>query len=457
MSTLKPMVPDETQESHIESILDAGWAGGALLAEGMGRGKTLIAVEVILRSNAKCVLIVCPRGTIRSWRATLERQGFKYPITKVETGKSFDDALADLKKGTAGAYIFTTEFFRTPKIDWMKFKKVDVCVVDEIHKFANRQGVGFKKLQKMRPAFRLGMSGTPWGNRVENMWAVTRWVFPQWAGGSFWRWAAEYLTSVTETIYIKGEPTDIERLTGEKVQGQYVSELPCFLRTPEKHPDIPPILYDQLYVDLTPRQRKMYDKFEQDAVIFINENPLIANIPITMRIRLRQMTLGSVTVDESGVVGYAEDMQSAKMDVLKEFLDGNPEPVLILTESRKYAEIVAKRLGSSARAWVGGLSEDAQTELVNGFGVEFNHLVAVTAALGAGVDGLQERCNTMVWMSRSEDPVLNEQTEARLQRRGQKKDHVVCIDIIANDTYDESILDSNYLKTKMVNSTMEKK
>lgn len=448
------LVPDKVQEEHIQTVLDSGWAGGALIAEGMGRGKTLIATEVVMRSNARVVLIVAPRATLPSWRATLLGQGFKHPITRIRTGKDFEAVTAALKAGTPGAYLITTQFFSSPKFDWLKYKKIDIAIVDEIHKFANRRGVGHKRLLKLRPAFRLGMSGTPWGNRIENMWAVTRWLYPDWAGGSFWRWAEEYLTQRTNSLYIAGEYQEVVEITGERIPGKYVSTLPAFIRTKEAHPDIPEILRDQLWVELTPKQRKMYDAFERDCMIFIGDKALVAEIPITMRTRLRQMTLGSVTVDDDGIVGFPDDMASAKFDALKDFLDQNPENVLIITESKKYAEIVAKRLGDSARLWQGGLNEAQQQELIDGFGVEFPHLVAVTAALDAGLDGLQKRCHTMVWMSRSEDPVMNSQTEGRLARRGQKHGHVVCIDIIAEDTYDESILNRNYLKERMVALTI---
>lgn len=449
------LVPDDNQARYIEDILYAFDYGGSLVAEGMGRGKTLIATEVILQSKARVVLIVAPLGTRSGWVRTLLSQGYEGPIHRIVSGKTFEPVVSDLKNGVPGVYIIGIQFFRSNKFDWAKFKKIDIAVVDEIHKFSNRQGVGFSKLRKLKPKFRLGMSGTPWGNKIENMWAVTRWIFPDVVPSSFWDWAERYLVQEVQKIYVGGKEREVIKFTGEHIEGNYVRSLPSFIRTPEAHPEIPPVLYDKLYVELTPLQRRMYDVFEEEAIIWVNENPLIAKIPLVMRVRLRQMTLGSVTVSEDGVVGFPEDMKSSKIDVLKEFLDDNPENILIVTDSRRFADVVVKQLGDSARGWVGGLSEAEQGSLIEEFGVTYKHLVAVASALGEGIDGLQARCNTMVWLSRTEDPVLNAQTEARIARRGQPKDHVVCIDIVAENTMDEEIDGNNYLKKLRVEGTFK--
>lgn len=454
------LVPDEIQEKHIQTIMNSAGGGGALIAESMGVGKTLIATEVIVRSGAKVVVIVCPLATRVSWERTLTSQGFKYPIHRISAGQKPEETYELVKKGEPGAYLIGTGFFKSPKWDWTKVKKVDIAVVDESHKFANRQSVGFRRLMKLKPSFRIAMSGTPWGNKIENMWAGSRWAFPKWAGTSFWTWASQWLTMRNVEIYRKDPKTGVPKaqefpeFTGEKEPGAYVKYLPVFLRTPGTHKDIPPVRYDKLFVELTPLQRRMYDKFEQDAIIFVQDNPLVAQIPLTKRIRLRQMTLGSVTVDEAGVVDFPDNMKSAKFDALKEFLEDNPDNVLILTDSKKYANIVAERLGDDARVWSGDTPHATREEYIAEFGVSFKYLVAVIAALDAGVDGLQKNCNTMVWMSRSEDGVTNQQTEARLARRGQPADYVLSIDIMAVDTYDEAIDSSLYFKNKLIKSTL---
>ena len=70
---------------------------------------------------------------------------------------------------------------------------------------------------------------------------------------------------------------------------------------------------------------------------------------------------------------------------------------------------------------------------------EIRFIVAVISAIGEGTDGLQERCSTVIWLSRDDNRLLNEQAAGRLDRQGQKQS-VLSFDIIAEDTYDEGQL-----------------
>jgi superfamily II helicase len=145
-------------------------------------------------------------------------------------------------------------------------------------------------------------------------------------------------------------------------------------------------------------------------------------------------------------VYFDEDMHSTKYDTLKEIIVASPgEPMLILTDSQKYAQVVTHKLrqdGYDALEWSGripqGMREDIKTAFVAG---RLDYIVATIASIGEGVDGLQHRSRMMVWLSRSDNNMLNQQAFRRLYRRGQERT-VVSIDIEAKDTYDTGVLSS---------------
>lgn len=120
-------------------------------------------------------------------------------------------------------------------------------------------------------------------------------------------------------------------------------------------------------------------------------------------------------------IDFAEDAPNPKITALKEIIADLPEgePVLVLTHSAKYARLVAKKLGSKARLWIGGTTQRKRQELKDGLGRDYRYLVAVVSALAEGVDGLQQRCRCEVWMSETEDMVINQQAAQRLHRPGQ--------------------------------------
>ena len=438
------MIPTDDQEHAIRRMVaEADDTGGVILGAEPGTGKTLICVETALRMGAKTILVIAPLGTRVGWERTFRAQGYTGPITRVETNNL--KAMDDLRASVPGVYIVGREYFRLKKNDWSKIKP-DFCVADEAHFFANRQTLSFKQMKTLKPKFRVASSGTWFGNKFEGSWAVSRWLWTSMVDPSFWRWVARW--AHTETIYMKinGSLKEVTKVTREKNPGSYASAVPCYVFL-EADSDLE-LVKSNRYVELTPAQRKMYSQMENDAFAWLEEHPLVAELPIAQRTRLRQMTLGTVTLDDEGTVNFADDCKSGKFDALQEILADLPadEKVLILTSSAKFARVVAKRLG--AALWIGATKHDERERILSTFG-DGKYLVAGIAALGEGVDGLQHHCSTMIWLDKSENNMLNQQVEARLVRKGQTKP-VHSYEIIATDTLDEGIMNS--LLTQTINN-----
>jgi len=135
--------------------------------------------------------------------------------------------------------------------------------------------------------------------------------------------------------------------------------------------------------------------------------------------------------------------------------------MLILTESAKFARVVASKLkedGYAAEEWSGNISESAREETKRRFmdsaGVDY--IVSTIASIGEGVDGLQTRSRFMVWLSRHDRNDLNEQAFRRLYRRGQER-QVISVDIAALDTYDHGQLSNLAEQTIAMNRSLKRK
>jgi SNF2 family DNA or RNA helicase len=202
----------------------------------------------------------------------------------------------------------------------------------------------------------------------------------------------------------------------------------------------------------------MYTEMESNLVTWLGDNPMVAELPITARARLRQITLGTPTFNAEGEVDFDINSKSSKIDALKEIIsDLDDEPVLIFTHSQRFCPVVVHRLGNRAVEWSGKTSARERERILSQFGTRNGprYIVATIAAIGEGVDGLQDRCNTEVWLSRSDDRIINEQAGKRLHRRGQKR-AVRSIDIIAPNTYDEGILSGQVRQALAMNESMRR-
>lgn len=419
----------------------------ALNASLMGTGKTLMGVEVSLRLGAKTKLIIGPLNTFWGWHDTIQRQTNyqAHGLFKIDSSKQGHKALLDIKSGTEGWYFVGREYFRT--LDWTGIVP-DIALIDECHFAQNRNSKSFKSLMKLKAGFKLSMSGTPYGNRFEGAWAVTRWLWSDLVPKSYWKWVYEWCL----TGYSPFSQVDI---LGELKPGAYSKSLPCYIRLEPNHNL--EVVEETRYVDLVPAQRKIYEKFEKDLVVWLGENPMVAEVPVAARIRLRQITLAVPSVGDEGEIMFEENAVSTKFKALKEIIDDNPDDaMLLLTDSQKYASLVAKRLGDDAFEWSGKANqtqrESAKQDFIKG---KLKYIVAVIPAIAEGVDGLQDVCSTVVWLSHSDNNLMNQQVLDRIRRRGQKE-VVKVYDIVARDTFDEGQL-SNLLQRQLeMNASLRK-
>lgn len=423
----------------------------ALNASLMGTGKTLMAVEVAKGINAQTVLIIAPLNTYWGWYDTIQRQtDYQSTIYKIDSTTKGKVAMDELSAGVAGWYFIGREYFRTK--DWSKIKP-DLALVDECHFAQNRKSKSFTALKTLDAGFKLSMSGTPFGNNFEGFWAVTRWLWKDTniVNKSFWKWVEQY----AKTDY---SPFAGVEIVGERNPGQFANSLPCYIRLKPKHNL--EVVQEIRYVDLTPAQRKIYDKFERDLVVWLEENPMVAEVPIAARIRLRQITLAVPSIAPDGGVYFEDNAVSTKYKALQEILEDNPDDsVLILTDSQKYAKMVTNRLNAKhevAFEWSGEANqkqrEAAKQRFLSG---EIKYIVAVIPAIAEGVDGLQDVCSTVVWLSHSDSNLMNQQVLDRIRRRGQKE-AVKVYDIIARDTYDEGQLSTLVEKQLQTNLSLKK-
>jgi SNF2 family DNA or RNA helicase len=448
-----PLTPYPYQQRDIDNLVSHDGTG--IIATQVGGGKTLVAIEVAMALKTQTNFVIAPKGTHkRAWEKTIKRQIPNAEVKYINSTKKGHAVFDELQQMIPGWYLVSPEFFRS--IHWAHIEP-DLAIFDEIHRASNRKSKTAKMLHTLKAQRRIGMSGTIAGNSVEGFWSVIRWIYPDKAGRSFWAWANTFC-AVRED-YWAGKVVD-----GEKNPGAITSGLPCYIRHLKReeccefHPngmdaDLPRVVVEERSVELSSQQRKIYDKMEKDLFVWLDENPLVAEVPVATRARLRQITLGTPSISETGDVFFDDDCKSSKIDELFAIIADHTqgEPMLILTHSQKFASVVTKRIqraGHTAFEWSGKANQKARDIALEEFiAGKIQFIVAVIAAIGEGTDGLQERCSVMVWLSKDDNGILNEQAMGRLDRQGQKR-AVISYEIIAENTYDSGQL--SHLITKQI-------
>lgn len=457
-----PLTPYPYQQRDIEKLV--GHDGTGVIATQVGGGKTLVAIEVAKALNTQSNFVIAPKGTHkRAWEKTIKRQIPSADVKYVNSSKSGEQALLELEKHKAGWYLISPEYFR--KIHWANITP-DLAIFDEIHRASNRKSNTARMLHTLKAKRRIGMSGTIAGNSIQGFWSVIRWIYPEVAGRSFWAWA--YAFCDVKQDYWAGKV-----VSAEKTPGAITNSIPCYIRHLKReaccdyHPegmdsDLPSVVYKERSVILGAEQKRIYKKMEKDLFVWLGENPLVAEVPVATRTRLRQITLGTPSISPEGEVYFEDECKSTKIDELYSIIEDHPqgEPMLILTHSQKFARVITNRLkksGYSAFEWSGQAEQkDRDIALESFIAGEIQFIVAVIAAIGEGTDGLQERCSVMVWLSKDDNGILNQQAMGRLDRQGQKK-AVISYEIIAEDTYDAGQLSNLVLKQIEMNRSLRAK
>lgn len=446
--------------------------GGALLAFDMGIGKTRTGVLVAKEMNAQCVLAVVPLETIAdSWVPTIEREYPDLPVRVIDSSAKGRKNLAGFQWREPGFYLVTHQYWerkawvkelvkKKRKTEPDKFRKVDsgvwggpgfLFIFDESHASANSLSWTFRALMNLdHRVFKLAMSGTFFGDRFDGAYGATKWIWPHRTDilpNDIFAWRAIW----ANVAYDPFAPRN-QKVVGEKVEGAFVSALPCYIREESDQPEA--LVYD-IWLHLYPEQRRVYDELDKRMVAWIEGNPLVAEYSITKRVRQRQTTLAMPTLvfdpdtDELLDVYYEDDAESAKTDALISEINGEgllgnllvDEQLLIFTDSQQFAALLTKRLnkeyGDVAREWSGKITKPRRKILKAQF-IEgtVRFIVGVQAAMGTGTDGLQySDAHIVVNMSRADRRINNEQGIARLNRKGQRQ-QVHVVNFLAYNTVD---------------------
>ena len=412
---------------------------------------TVCTVELVKRLDAKTVLLIGPLNVDKAWKTTFENQGVDLPFVHINSTKAGLQAFADLKARVPGIYYIGREFFalsgtdkkrkdgtyaRKARWSWASVKP-DVACWDEAHSASNRKTASADALRPLKAGYKVALSATPAGNKFQGFWAVTRWLWPEQIPKSFWKWADEWAV-------VEPDEYTYKKVTGEKNPGAFVKSLPCYVKL---EANLQEPLVKRFECPLTPEQRKQFDELKKQAMTWIDNNPLVADLPITLKIRLRQATLAEMNLevgdDGTERVYFDLDAPSSKIDTIEQIIAANPdENLLILTDSQRFAEVAAHRLAPCAVEWSGKTSKQERQDILETFGRPGGpkYIVGVIPALAEGVDGLQHHARIVVWCNKSTNNLLNIQASGRLNRTGQKH-RVTSVELVAPNTLDTAEID----------------
>jgi len=405
MNTFKPF---EYQQGMIAHLRDTPHA--ALFA-GMGLGKTPCTLEAYRqlreRGDFKGALIIAPlRVCSVTWPDQVARWGFDFKVANLRT-KEGKQAWLD---GSADIYLINFELVsgRGSKKGFLdefvgKDMPVDTLLIDELSCLkANSKRT--KAVIKARKHFKRvhGLTGTPSPNGLMDLFYQLKVLD---GGARLGKFITHFKTRWFDSDYM-GYNFTPKQHAHQEINAS-IADI-CLVRRSEEHLDIPDCNVIDENVTLPAKVMKQYKALERQLVIDIDDTVVDAQSAATLVNKLQQFTAGSV-YDENG---ETLALHTAKHKTLTKILS-TQAPVLVLTRYKSEMSALLEAF-PEAQAFDEARMDDWRAGKIPVW-------VANPASLSHGIDGIQDSCSTIVWMSLTYSLEQYEQTNARILRTGQGK------------------------------------
>ena len=269
-----------------------------LLSDGMGMGKTVQSASIAcIRKNLynykHCLIICAVNGSKYNWKKECELftnekahiLGTRINKKGIDVIKSNKEKLEDIKNIDKMPYFIITnkETLRDNKIIKEIEKqsdKINMCIYDEIHMSANTKSQQGKGLLKINCDCKIALSGTPILNNPLDTYMVMKWL----------GYETHSMTAYKQRYCVFGGYGGYEIVSYKNVDELKNRFNKIQLRRlKENCLNLPPKLHETEYLELTPKQRILYNEVYNDITCNVDNKQLSPN-PLVRTIRLRQVT-----------------------------------------------------------------------------------------------------------------------------------------------------------------------
>ena len=403
----------------------------------MGLGKTVTTLTAIrdLMYDAfevKRVLVIAPLRVARdTWPDELRKWDHLKELTCSVVVGTVAERWRALQQD-ADIYIVNREnlawLYENSRLDF------DMVVLDELSSFKNHQSKRFRAMKAMRPKVKriVGLTGTPTGNGLMDLWAEFRILD---MGERLGRYISQY-----RNLYFKPDKRNgmvvysYKPLPGaEEAIYHQISDITMSMKATD-YLEMPELVSVAKEVRLSETEKKRYDELKKSLVLELPGGEVTSANAASLTLKLSQMANGAIYTDDKNVV----NIHDRKLEALEDLVESaNGKSVLVAYWFKHDKDRIRERMEARELKE----PQDFADWNAGKIPVALIH----PASAGHGLN-LQKGGSILIWFGLTWSLELYQQTNARLWRQGQADKTVIIQHIVAKDTIDERIL--NVLKHK---------
>ena len=452
--SLEPYIKDEINyyPHQIEGIRELAKRKSFLLADDMGLGKSIQALTVfgidVFRGWAQTCLVIAPVTLKENWADEIEKfTRFPYVVlqgTPVERMKQ----LIEFNE-LAGPKILIVNYEQVAS-HWQELENVgfNAIIFDEAHYLKNPKAKRTQACLSLYSHRSFLLTGTPMLNHVNELWALLHRIDP--AGyPKYWSFLNRYAVfggwKDKQIVGVKNEAELTERLQRVMLR-----------RLKKDVLDLPEVQYIERRVDLSPQQRKIYDKVVDELLLerVDEDKPDDIENALTKFLRLKQICGTTFTFTKEDV---STKLDLATEDAL-EILD-NKHRIVTFTQFRDVQACYADRmreLGFPVYELHGDVKMNLRQGIVKEWGMTDKPGVIVCMLQIAGVGLNMNAARHVQFLDKLFVPGLNRQAVDRAHRIGQSTTQPVQVfEYICRNTIENRVQQILRTKSKLFGEIVE--
>lgn len=397
----------------------------------MGLGKTVITLTALWQLaldsfDVSRVLVIAPKRVAEdTWPKELAKWEHLTGLTSSLVLGSAAERKAALQR-KAFLYIINRE-----NVAWLvknHYWDFDMVVIDELSSFKSNKAERFKAMKKVRPMVTriVGLTGTPAPNTLLDLW-------PQMYLMDMGQRLGRFIGGFRDRFFLPDKRNrEIiysykPREGAEDAIYALISDI-CISMKAADYLDMPERIDNRIEVSMSPKERKLYDDFQKDMVLSIDDEELDAANAASLSNKLLQMANGAVYGEDKKVI----PIHDRKLDALEDLVEAaNGKPLLVAYWYKHDLQRIKARFKNARRI-------DTAKDIDDWNAGKIPLALIHPASAGHGLN-LQDGGCTIVWFGLTWSLELYQQLNARLWRQGQK--HTVVIHhIVSKGTHDEDVM-----------------
>ena len=421
---------------------------GAMLAMGMGTGKSLVTVALL--HDKRYSLILCPKAVMSVWPREFERHADYLADVVVLSGRSTKAKAGALKLSMDRAMVSGRQLvvvcnydaaWREALADAMLAVPWDAVVLDESHKIKAPGGRMSRFCGELRKVAKqvFGLTGTPMPHSPLDIYAQYRAIDDKVFGRNFSRFRQSYAI-----MGGFGGKQVVGYKDADALRAKFLS---IAFQAGRDVIELPEAVHQVVPVEIGPKARRVYTGLATAFYAELDVGEVTVANALVRLLRLQQVTGGHLKLDS----GAVEQVDGAKQEALEDLLEGmGPEPCVVFC--RFTSDIGAVKLACASLSLSCCELSGAANQLAEWQAGHHQVIAVQIQSGGAGVDITRSRY--CIYYSLGFSLGDYDQSLARIHRPGQQRE-VTYYHLIAKDTVDEQVYAALDARRDVVTSIME--